>query len=92
MGFEVGEDAGSHFAVTVARKRSNENLSELTLTALPPALAKLQRTYDQTVESGSCRITADCSAGHTTALARTVQVPITHIPDVGDIHNAHPGD
>ena len=92
MDFEVGEDAGNHFAVMVARKRSNENPSELTPTALLPALAKLWQTYDQTVRSGSCRITADCSAGHVTALEHTVQVPITHIPDVGDLHVALLGD
>ena len=46
MDFEMGEDAGSHFAVKVARKRFNEPPSELTPTALPLALAKLQQTYD----------------------------------------------
>ena len=92
MDSEVGEAAGSHFAVTVARKHSNEPPSELTPTALPPALAKLWRTYDQTVRSGSCRIIADCSTGHATTLARTVKVPITHIPDVGDLHDALLGD
>ena len=92
MDFEVGEDASSHFVVTVARKRSNELPSELTPTALLPAPVKLWRTYDQTVRSGSRRITADCNTGHATTLAHTVQVPITHIPDVGDLHNALLGD
>ena len=92
MDFEVGKDASSHFAVTLARKRSNELPSELTPTALPPALAKLWRAYDQTVRSGSHHITAVCSTGHATALACTVKVPITHIPDVGDLHNALLGD
>ena len=92
MDFEAGEDAGSHFAVTVARKRSNELPSELTPTALLPAPVKLWRTYDQTVRSGSCHITADCSAGHATALVRTMQVPITHVPNVGDLHDALLGD
>ena len=41
MNLEVGEDIGNHFAVTVASKHSNEPSSELTPTALPPALAKL---------------------------------------------------
>ena len=92
MDFEVGKDAGSHFAVTVARKRSNKPPSELTPTALPPALAKLRQTYDQTVRLGSRCITADCRARHATAQVRPVQVPITHIPDVGDLHNALLGD
>ena len=46
MDFEAGEDAGSHFAATAAKKRSNELPSKLTPTALPPALTKLLRTYD----------------------------------------------
>ena len=92
MDLEVGEDVNNNFAVTVASKHSNEPPSELTPTALPPALAKLWRTYDQTVRSGSCRITADCSAGHATALACTVQVLITHVPNVGDLHDALLGD
>ena len=92
MDFEVGKDAGNHFAATVAGKCSNEPPSELTPTALPPALAKLWRTYDQTVRSGSCCITAGCSAGHATALMCTVQVPITHVTHVGDLHDALMGD
>ena len=92
MDFEVGEDAGSHFAVMVARKRSNEPPRELTPTALPLALAKLRRTCGQAVRSSSRRITVDCSTGHVTALACPVQVPITHIPDVGDLHDALLGD
>ena len=92
MDFEAGEGAGNHFAVTAARKRSNEPPSELTPTALPPALAKLWRSYDQIVRSGSCCITANCSVGHATAQARPVQVPITHIPDVDDLHNELLGD
>ena len=72
MDLEVGEDAGNHFAVTVASKRSNEPPSELTPTAPPPALAKLQRTYDQTMRSASHHITADFSARHATALVCTM--------------------
>ena len=45
MDLEVGEDAGNPFAVAPASKRSNEPPGELTPTALPPALAKLRRTY-----------------------------------------------
>ena len=41
MDLEVGKDVGNHFAVVLASKRSNELPSELTPTALPPALAKL---------------------------------------------------
>ena len=92
MDLEVGKDVNNNFAVMVASKRSNEPPSELTPTALPPALAKLWRTYDQTVRSGSCRITADCSTGHATIQAYTVKVPITHVPNVGDLHDVFLGD
>ena len=65
----MGEDAGSHFAVAIARKCSNENPSELIPTALPPALAKLRQTYDQTVRfmpyySGLQSRTCNCTIAH----------------------------
>ena len=85
---EVGEDAGNPFAVAPASKRSNEPPGELTPTALPPALAKLQRTYEQTMGSAShCAIT-DCNAGCATSLAGTMPIPTSHVPGVGNLHDA----
>ena len=78
MDLEVGEEVGNHFAVALASKCSNEPPGELTPTALPPALAKLRRTYDQTMGSASRRAIADCNAGRATSLVCTVQIPTTH--------------
>ena len=88
MDLEVGENAGNPFAVAPVSKRSNELPGALTPTALPPALAKLRRTYEQTMGSAShCAIT-DCNAGHATSLTGTVPIPTTHVPEVGDLHDA----
>ena len=92
MDLEVGEDAGNPFAVALASKRSNEPPGELTPTALPPALAKLRRTYEQTMGSVSHCAIADCNAGRATSLACTMQIPTTHVPGVGDLHNAFLAD
>ena len=88
MDLEVGKDAGNPFAVAPASKRSNEPPGELTPTALPPALAKLRRTYKQTMGSAShCAIT-DCNAGRTSSLTGTMSIPTTHVPGVGKLHDA----
>ena len=92
MDLEVGEDIGNHFAVVLASKHSNELPGELTPTALPPALAKLRRTYHQTMGSASHHAIADCNAGCATSLACTVQIPTTHVPGVSDLHNAFLAD
>ena len=31
---------------------------------------------------------ADCNAGRATSLAGTVPIPTTHVPGVGDLHDA----
>ena len=42
--------------------------------------------------SASCHAIADCNAGCAISLACTVQIPTTHVPGVGDLHDAFLAD